>query len=271
MKEPKFCPITGDEKSELIFEFNSPPKGEPKIIDFKQYNRKVFKFFPSNHFISICDMNLDNIYDDKYLNANYESETKMSEVFEKIISLPNSKSDNIGRFKAIKKFSKSWFSNISKPYLLDVGSGTGVFPYIVKKNGWKCLAIDPDKRSVNHIKEKIGINAIHGDFFEINPVKKFNIISLNKVIEHVKEPIKMLKLTKDWLLNDGFVYIEVPDGEMASRNGKDRGEFYIDHFHIFSIASVSIMANKAGYCIQNIYRLKEPSDKFTIRAFLSKI
>ena len=81
----------------------------------------------------------------------------------------------------------------------------------------------------------------------------------------------MLKLTKDWLLNDGFVYLEVPDGEMASRNGKDRGEFYIDHFHIFSIASVSIMANKSGYCIQNIYRLKEPSDKFTIRAFLSKI
>ena len=58
MKEPKFCPITGDEKSELIFEFNSPPKGEPKIIDFKQYNEGIY-FYQS--FISICDMNLDNI------------------------------------------------------------------------------------------------------------------------------------------------------------------------------------------------------------------
>ena len=56
---------------------------------------------------------------------------------------------------------------------------------------------------------------------------------------------------------------------MASRNGKDE-EFYIDHFHIFSIASVSIMANKAGIAFK-IYRLKEPSDKFTIRLFIKNV
>ena len=70
--------------------------------------------------------------------------------------------------------------------------------------------------------------------------------------------------------DDGFVYIEVPDGEISSKFGKNREEFFIDHYHIFSIASVAIMANKSGYNIQNILRLNEPSGKFTIRAFLTK-
>ena len=93
---------------------------------------------------------------------------------------------------------------------------------------------------------------------------------MNKVLEHVQDPIKMLSLTKDWVKQDGFVYLEVPDGEMSSLLGKNRGEFFIDHFHIFSIASVSIMANRRAFYIQNLSRLNEPSDKYTIRAFLSK-
>ena len=91
--------------------------------------------------------------------------------------------------KQLKNFQKVGFQIIQN-HIFRCCIRNWCFPIHSQKNGWKCLAIDPDKRSVNHIKEKIGINAIHGDFFEINPVKKFNII-LNKVIS-VKEPIKML-------------------------------------------------------------------------------
>lgn len=271
MRNTKICPITGDLQSKIIFEYDSPPIGEPNFVNNQNYKRKVLQFFPSNHFISINDMDLGDLYESKYLDANYKSESKMSKVFDRIISLPSHKSDNIGRFNAIKEHSKKWFSDRKKLNLLDIGSGTGVFPYIVKKNGWDCLAIDPDKRSVNHLKNKVGVNTLHGDFFKLKPINKFNIITLNKVLEHVKDPIKMLSLTKEWLQDEGFVYLEVPDGEASSLLGKNRGEFYIDHLHIFSIASVAILANKAGYCVQNVYRLNEPSDKFTIRAFLSKI
>ena len=268
----KSCPITGDKNSMLIFDYNKPPEGEIhlKSVDEFNYNRQIWKFLPSNHFISVHNMKLGDIYEGDYLEAVYEDEIKMSKIFDKIISLPDKKSDNIARFKSISAFSKKWFSNKFIPTLLDIGSGTGVFPYLVKKNGWKCLAIDPDQRAVNHLKMKVEVDAIHGDFFKIKPFNKFDIITLNKVLEHVQNPIQMLSLTKKWIKNNGFLYLEVPDGEISSLYGKNRGEFHIDHLHIFSVASVSIMANKAGYCIQNIYRLKEPSDKFTIRAFLSK-
>ena len=57
----------------------------------------------------------------------------------------------------IKKFIESIYSNKKPINLLDIGSGLGVFPYSVKNIGWNCTAIDPDKRSIAHIKKRIGI------------------------------------------------------------------------------------------------------------------
>ena len=54
-----------------------------------------------------------------------------------------------------------------KPNLLDIGSGLGVFPYIVEKNGWECTAIDPDNRSIQLIKQNTNVKTICGDFMEL--------------------------------------------------------------------------------------------------------
>ena len=61
--------------------------------------------------------------------------------------------------------------------------------------------------------------------------------------------------------------MEVPDGEVAYKDGPEREEFFIEHLHVFSLASTVIMANKAGFQVEAIQRLKEPSTKYTIRAF----
>ena len=41
--------------------------------------------------------------------------------------------------------------------------------------------------------------------------KKFDLISFNKVLEHLKNPIMLLKSSKRFLNKNGIVYIEVPD------------------------------------------------------------
>ena len=129
----------------------------------------------------------------------------------------------------IKEFKLKWFINNKTPSLLDIGSGLGVFPYAIKQLGWECLAIDPDSVAIKHITEDLKIDAICGDFMSLKPLKKFNIITLNKVLEHVKNPIEILKNTHFWLLEKGFVYIELPDGEAAIVMG-EREEFYVELF-----------------------------------------
>jgi hypothetical protein len=97
---------------------------------------------------------------------------------------------------------------------------------------------------------------------------RFDVVTFNKVLEHVTDPVSMLARSAQHLCEDGFVYIELPDGEAALAEGPQRQEFFIDHWHVFSAASLALLATRAGFRLQALERLHEPSGKYTLRAFL---
>ena len=53
----------------------------------------------------------------------------------------------------------------------------------------------------------------------------------------------------------------------ASKKGKNREEFFIDHLHVFSKKSLMLLLKKTNYRKIYINRIVEPSGKFTIYAF----
>ncbi len=84
----------------------------------------------------------------------------------------------------------------------------------------------------------------------------------------MEEPIKMLKKIKDNLIkNNNFFYIEVPDATEASKLGKDREEFGIDHLHVFTLNSLYLLLKKSDFTPLSINRIRENSSKFTLTAF----
>jgi len=87
----------------------------------------------------------------------------------------------------------------------------------------------------------------------------------------VENPTSMLYKSREHLVPGGLVYIELPDGERAEAEGPGREEFFVDHHHIFSATSLSMMADQAGFIVLQIQRLQEPSTKYTFRAFLDPI
>ena len=108
-----------------------------------------------------------------------------------------------------------------------------------------------------------------GDFRTVDhaALGRFEVITLNKVIEHVENPLKLLRAAAPLLAAGGFLYIEVPDGEAASAEGPGREEFFIEHHHVFSAASLAMTVERAGFTLLSLERLREPSTKFTLRAF----
>ncbi len=269
--KPKICPITGDTKSNLVFSYDLPPPDEIGFLRSSEepYLREVWQFSPGGHFLSLHEMKVVTEYDGAYMDATYKDFETIKATFNRIVGLKSENSDNFGRINGIIDFATSWFCSNKKPNLLDVGSGLGVFPHAVKEIGWQCTAIDPDKRAIKHLTESIGVSRICGDFIAIKPMKKFDIVTINKVLEHVSNPIEMLAKSLEWIKSDGFVYIEVPDGEVASTFGPNREEFFIEHLHIFSLASTVILAQRSGFLVESIKRVCEPSGKYTLRAFLS--
>jgi SAM-dependent methyltransferase len=267
---PTACPISGETQARLVFVYDTPPKGE---IGFRRpagepYRREVWQFARSNHFVSRHAMTVATDYSGDYVNATYGDDAGLRAAFERVIALPPGRSDNAGRIARIRSFATAHFDTSRVIRLLDVGAGLGVFPYAVKQAGWQCTAIDPDARAVAHMRDHVGVEAVAGDFMKTEGLGQFDIVTFNKVLEHVEDPVAMLRRAQQFVAPGGFVYLELPDGEMAAQAGAGREEFFVEHIHVFSFVSIAMLADHAGFQPIAVERLQEPSTKFTLRAFL---
>ncbi|KIF66071.1 hypothetical protein HY68_37705, partial [Streptomyces sp. AcH 505] len=233
--------------------------------------REVWQFAGSNHYVSRHAMTVATGYSGDYVNATYGNDAGLRAAFQRVISLPPERSDNAGRIARVKSFATGHFEAGQEIRLLDIGAGLGVFPHAVKQAGWHCTAIDPDARAVGHMREHVGVEAVLGDFMTIDDLGAFDIVTFNKVLEHVEDPVAMLRRARQFVTPRGFVYLELPDGEMAALSGAGREEFFVEHLHVFSFVSMVMLAERAGFRPIAVERLQEPSTKFTLRAFLSKI
>ena len=253
---------------ERVFTYTERPEGET-AFDWtgQDYSRGYDRCQLCGHWFGVHQLDLRNLYSGDYVESTYGD--RLAATFERIISLPNEKSDNVGRRQRLLDFAAEQLASPSNPTLLDVGSGLGVFPYAMKEAGWICTALDPDPRACAHIAEQVQVSAINVDFLtaDSQQLGMYDVVSLNKVIEHVENPCSMLRKAADATKFGGFVYIEVPDGDGAASEGQGREEFFVEHHHVFSTASLSSTVERSGLQVANIKRLVEPSGKYTLACF----
>ncbi|WP_205032056.1 class I SAM-dependent methyltransferase [Hwanghaeella grinnelliae] len=217
--------------------------------------------------MNVHAMDLEGIYDADYWDRTYGG-TKMAETFERIMSLPPEKSDNRARVERVDGVARAMASLPAPGDLLDVGSGLAVFPAAMREKGWSCVALDPDARGAQHARDRAGVQAVAGDFMRVDLDKHFDLITFNKVLEHVLDPVAMLTRAAGFLKTNGVVYVELPDGEGAIVESAGREEFFVEHYDAYSVASLSLLAVQAGLQVDLIERVREPSTKYTLRAFL---
>lgn len=262
------CPCSGAHLTS-VFAYDAPPAGEVRFKLDGRYRREYKKCGLCGHFFSSHEIDMAALYEGRYVDATYSDADGLLQSFHRIIDLPPHASDNAARVKRLLAYGASHLAS-TNPTLLDVGSGLAVFPFAMQAAGWQCTAIDPDQRAAAHAREVAGVEAILGDFLQLPPasIGRFDVVTFNKVLEHVEDPIAMLRRARPLIKEGGFVYVEVPDGESAASEGPGREEFFIDHHHVFSMASLTLMAARAGFEVRQAERLREPSTKYTIWAFL---
>lgn len=267
------CPC-GSDNFHKFFTYNERPEGETPFpfSAASQYYREVWRCSTCHHFVSVHNMDLTGMYQNDYVSSTYADSEGILVAFKRIISLDPAKSDNVGRVKRILEFAtahlKAPTAENRAPTVLDVGSGLGVFLHRMKAAGWDCTALDNDPRLCRHAHDNMGVKAACGDFMTLGNLEKFDAMTFNKVLEHVENPVVMLAKSKANLRRGGFIYVEVPDGEGASLEGPEREEFFVEHHHVFSMASLAMLATRAGFSVLVMERLQEPSTKYTLRAFL---
>lgn len=134
--------------------------------------------------------------------------------------------------------------------VLDIGCGSCVSLLEVRNIGGEAWGIetDPNVRAIaDHFGLTVHIGSIHDDPF---PDEDFDLIVLNQVIEHVPDPIALLKLVRTRLRLGGRVIVATPNSGSINRliSGRKWINWHIPyHLHHYNKASFAIIAAQAGY------------------------
>jgi len=97
-------------------------------------------------------------------------------------------------------------NNFDKARLLDIGSGNGAFVDACREQGIDAYGIDLGLLG-NPVYTIKGKNFVNVDFEN----KKFNVITMHDVFEHLVDPVSYLHKIYDTLSNDGYLVIDYPN------------------------------------------------------------
>ena len=148
----------------------------------------------------------------------------------------------------VKKFSKGkkW---------LDVGSGDGTAVSAANSSGFDATGIEISKTGRMFAKKHRKLNLFNGtlsDFLKQNKTK-WDVVSFFGVIEHIPDPVAVLKEANKILKKNGLVAIEVPNYECYSTyfqkltKSPDRHLTIPGHIMVFTKKSAEYMLKKNGF------------------------
>jgi 2-polyprenyl-3-methyl-5-hydroxy-6-metoxy-1,4-benzoquinol methylase len=95
--------------------------------------------------------------------------------------------------------------------LLDVGCGNGVFLERARDIGWRVLGVEPDPRAAAVARSQ-GLDVHLGGIEILDEISgEFDLITMSHVIEHVHDPISLLRACRRLLRSGGRIWIETPN------------------------------------------------------------
>ncbi len=139
------------------------------------------------------------------------------------------------------------YLNGRKGSILDIGSFEGYYLKLYKEEGWETEGVEPSKEAAEISMKKNGIK-VYDDMFENIDFKgkKFDVISIRHVLEHVDNPLITLELIKKHLKDDGILFLEVPDiSRFDFYNIADAFDF--QHIYNFSQNTMKNYLKKTGF------------------------
>jgi len=209
------CSVCGSEQNNLRYEvkgFRAVQCASCKFvfINPRIKNSDLYKIYEDNYFSS---------QNDGYGYKNYELTTHLR----------------------VKTFQK-WMQNIepflskSKGAVLDIGCASGTFLDLMREKGWEIEAIELDKTMVEKLKSK-KIKVFNRPFEEFSSDKKYKLITMFDVLEHIPDLKTTFKKIHELLADDGVLALITPNFSSTQRKlfGKKWFQFKPqEHIQYFS-------------------------------------
>lgn len=139
-----------------------------------------------------------------------------------------------------------------KSSILDIGCFTGDFLILLKKRGADVLGLELQEEAIKIGKKRLGNRIVRGDIMSKKtfPKKKFTVISMLGLVEHVTNPVELISRSYSLLEPNGILLIQTPNSN--SFLAKTFKKFWppyspIEHIHLFSDKSIKKTLLEVGF------------------------
>ncbi|MBN1522171.1 MAG: class I SAM-dependent methyltransferase [Candidatus Aureabacteria bacterium] len=139
-----------------------------------------------------------------------------------------------------------------KNRILDVGCGTGGFLFTAMKSGWRAVGTEVSSQAVQAAEGKgleVHLGALRDRIFEND---SFDIIRMEDVIEHLKDPLGDLHICHGLLRPGGLLVLSTVNVDSLTFVLLRERWRYIDpryHIHLFTLKNLSLLLEKSGFRI----------------------
>lgn len=139
--------------------------------------------------------------------------------------------------------------------LLDVGAGSGILVEEAIALGFDAEGVEPSaclcERALDH-----DIKLHHGVLGQVELTKKYDIVTIVDVIEHIDNPVGLLKQARSVLKEDGVILIVTPDVKSFAARllGWKWWHFRVAHIGYFSHETLNLACKHAGLEVKQWWR-----------------
>ena len=136
----------------------------------------------------------------------------------------------------------------------DIGSGPGLFLARARSRGWNTLGIEPSRQAAAY-SQRMGLE-IRNEFLspaaiELGP---FDAIHLSAVLEHIPDPMEMLRLAYKMLAPGGIICVVVPNDynpiQNAARDACELAPWWLappHHINYFTPETLKRSLEQSGF------------------------
>jgi SAM-dependent methyltransferase len=188
----------------------------------------------------------NNFFEELYLSEYYKRGTAVQTVFESFLTSLSNKIQSAILLSYCK-------NRKIRMAVLDIGCGEGNFLKGLNKNNFIRYGLDlKNNKSVDSFNE---IQVYRGDFLTTKFKRKFDVIVLLHVLEHLRDPVKVLRKAETLLNPKGIIILSTPNtGSIGFRLGRQNW-FHLDppyHVVLFNENNMKLICKRIGLKVLGI-------------------
>jgi len=148
--------------------------------------------------------------------------------------------------------------------LFDLGAGWGHFMLTGQMLGYDVYGIEISEQPYLYAKNDLKLPVDHIDFFKMDESKKFDVITMWDVLEHIDKADEVIAKCARLNPKDGILVIQVPqiDSYIAKKHKQDWKMMGIDHVNYFGKKTITQLLETYGYKVETI------KSSFEIKLFI---